>query len=291
MEPELEELPDNRVRLTVDVPRAQLEHAVEHAASDLAESVKIPGFRQGKVPMPVLLARVGRERLHSEAVESHIGGWFMNAAARSRIRPVEQPQYDYELPETPAEDWRFTATVSVQPKPEPADWTQLEVPAPAPEVPEELVEHELNVLRSSVAELTPWSSTSSSRARSRSATTSSSSAGDGSSPSSSARSSGCLPARARRCASNAPTTSPGRSRSPSRRSRRRCCRRSTTTWRALRASSTRSTSSAWTSSPTSASSSRRRSRAQCAPLPSTSSSRRPACRRAARSSRPELARC
>jgi trigger factor len=155
MEPQLEELPDNRVRLTVDVPRAQLEHAVEHAASDLAENVKIPGFRQGKVPMPVLLARVGRERLHSEAVESHIGGWFMNAAARSRIRPVEQPQYDYELPETPDEDWRFTATVSVQPKPEPADWTQLEVPAPEAEVPREIVEHELNVLRSSVAELTP----------------------------------------------------------------------------------------------------------------------------------------
>ena len=155
MEPQLEELPDNRVRLTVDVPKAQLEHAVEHAASDLAESVKIPGFRQGKVPMPVLLARVGRERLHSEAVESHIGGWFMNAAARSRIRPVEQPQYDYELPQTPDEDWRFIATVSVQPKPEPADWTQLEVPAPEAEVPEEIVEHELNVLRSSVAELTP----------------------------------------------------------------------------------------------------------------------------------------
>ena len=141
MEPQLEELPDNRVRLTVDVSKAQLEHAVEHAASDLAESVKIPGFRQGKVPMPVLLARVGRERLHSEAVESHIGGWFMNAAARSRIRPVEQPQYDYELPQTPDEDWRFTATVSVQPKPEPADWTQLEVPAPEAEVPEEIVEH------------------------------------------------------------------------------------------------------------------------------------------------------
>jgi trigger factor len=44
--------------------------------------------------------------------------------------------------------------VSVQPKPEPADWTQLDVPAPEADVPEELVEHELNVLRSSVAELT-----------------------------------------------------------------------------------------------------------------------------------------
>ena len=155
MEAQVEELADNRVRLTVDVPRAQMEHAFEHAASDLAESVKIPGFRKGKVPMPVLLARVGRDRLHSEAVESHIGSWFMTAAARSRIRPVEQPEYEYELPEDPEQDWRFTATVSVQPLPEPADWTQLEVPAPDAEVPEDFIEHELNVLRSSVAELTP----------------------------------------------------------------------------------------------------------------------------------------
>jgi trigger factor len=155
VEAQVEELADNRVRLTVDVPRAHVQHAVEHAASDLAETAKIPGFRKGKVPLQVLLARIGKERIHSEAVESHIGGWFMSAAARSRIRPVEQPQYEYDLPSTPDEDWRFTATVSVQPKLEPADWTQLEVGAPDVEVPEDLIEHELNVLRSSVAELVP----------------------------------------------------------------------------------------------------------------------------------------
>jgi trigger factor len=155
METQVEEVAENRVRLTVDVPREHVEHAVEHAASDLAQSVKIPGFRKGKVPMQVLLARVGKQRLYAEAVESHIGGWFMNAAARERIRPVEQPQYDYELPDSADDGWRFTATVSVQPKPEPADWTQLEVPAPEVEVPEELIDHELDVLRSSIAELAP----------------------------------------------------------------------------------------------------------------------------------------
>ena len=155
MEAQVEELADNRVRLTVDVPRAHVQHAVEHAAEDLAASARIPGFRKGKVPRQVLLARVGKERLHSEAVESHIGGWFMSAAARSRIRPVEQPEYEYDLPATDDEDWRFTATVSVQPKPEPADWTQIEVGAPDVEVPEDFIEHELNVLRSSVAELVP----------------------------------------------------------------------------------------------------------------------------------------
>ena len=155
MQTQVEELADNKVRLTVEVPRHDVEHAVEHAASDLAESLKIPGFRKGKVPMPVLLARVGRERLYAEAVESHIGSWFMNAAANSRIHPVERPEYDYELPASPAEDWRFSATVAVQPKPQVPDWTKLEVPMPDADVPADLIEHELNVLRSSVAELAP----------------------------------------------------------------------------------------------------------------------------------------
>jgi trigger factor len=152
---QVEELGENKVRLTVDVPSSHLQHAVEHAASDLAGSVKIPGFRKGKIPMPVLLARVGKERLYAEAVDSHIGGWFMSAASRSRVRPVEAPEYGFDLPTSSDEDWRFTATVAVQPKPEPADWTQLEVPTPTAEVPADLVEHELNVLRSTIAELVP----------------------------------------------------------------------------------------------------------------------------------------
>ena len=155
MTTQVEELPDNKVRLTVDVPGADVHHAVEHAASDLAASVKIPGFRKGKVPMPVLVSRIGKERLYAEAIESHISGWFWNAAARTRIRPVEQPELDYELPASEDQDWRFTATVSVLPKPEVADWTTLEVPYAEPEVPEDLVEHELEVLRSTIAELAP----------------------------------------------------------------------------------------------------------------------------------------
>jgi trigger factor len=152
---QVEELPDNKVRLTVDVPKADVHHAVEHAASDLAESVKIPGFRKGKVPMPVLVSRIGKERLYTEAIESHIAGWYGNAIARSRIRPAEQPELDYELPASDNEDWRFTATVSVLPKPVVADWKLLQVPYAEPTVPEDYVEHELNVLRSTVAELSP----------------------------------------------------------------------------------------------------------------------------------------
>jgi trigger factor len=152
---QVEELPENRVRLTVQVPSHDVHHAIEHAASDLAQSVKIPGFRKGKVPQQVLVQKVGRERLMTEAIESHIGGWFWNAAARSRVRPVAQPEYDFELPGSDAEDWHFTATFPVQAMPDLPDWKTLEVGAIEPEVPEELVQQELDALRATVAELVP----------------------------------------------------------------------------------------------------------------------------------------
>jgi trigger factor len=152
---QVEELPENRVRLTVQVPSHDVHHAVEHAASDLAKSAKIPGFRKGKVPRRVLVQKLGRERVMAEAVDSHIGGWFWNAAAKSRLRPVEQPEYDFELPESEDQDWQFTATVAVQEKPEVADWKTLEVGAYEPELPEGLVDRELDAIRSTVAELVP----------------------------------------------------------------------------------------------------------------------------------------
>jgi trigger factor len=154
-QPVIEQISQDRVRLTVDVPAHDVHHAVEHAASDLAQSVRIPGFRRGKVPRPVLVKRLGKERLFSEAVSSHIGGWFWNAAARARVNPVAQPEYDYELPTREDEDWRFSATVEVQPKPEPADWSTLEVPKYEAEVPEDAVQAELQAVQTTVPELVP----------------------------------------------------------------------------------------------------------------------------------------
>ena len=155
MKTKVEELPDSRVRLEVEVPSADVKHAVEHASSDLAETAKIPGFRKGKVPREVLMARLGRDRVFTEAVESHIGGWFLNAAATTRIRPVAQPELTYDVPTSDDQTFNFTAEVPVQQLPEVADWSNLEVPAAEPEVPTELVDQELEALRASVAELVP----------------------------------------------------------------------------------------------------------------------------------------
>ena len=151
----VEELPENKVRLTVDVTSDDVKHAVEHAASDLSESVKIPGFRKGKVPMQVLVSRIGKERLYSEAVQSHIEGWYRNALVGMRIRPVARPEYEYQLPENSDQGFSFTATVDVQPKVEVVDWKGLEVPYAGVDVPPELVDQQIEVLRFAVAELAP----------------------------------------------------------------------------------------------------------------------------------------
>jgi trigger factor len=155
MAAQVEELSENKVKLTVDVPAHDVHHALEHAATDLAATVRIPGFRKGKVPMPLLVQRVGKERLYAEAVDSHIGGWFWNAAVTARVNPIAQPEYDYDLPTSDKEDWSFSATVEVQPKPEPADWTKLEVPKVEAEVPEEAVQAELETLQRIAAEIVP----------------------------------------------------------------------------------------------------------------------------------------
>src|SRR5262249_42689802 len=84
-----------------------------------------------------------------------IGGWFRNALAGTRIRPVAQPEYEYELPETSDGAFSFTATVDVQPKVEVSDWTKLEVPRPDVEVPPEVIDEQVEALRFAVAELAP----------------------------------------------------------------------------------------------------------------------------------------
>ena len=98
MEAQLEQLDGDRARLTVEVPAGEVQHAVEHATHDLADRVKVPGFRPGTCPQQVLLSRIGKQRIYAEAIESHISSWFWSAARTNRLRPTEQPDYTYDLP-------------------------------------------------------------------------------------------------------------------------------------------------------------------------------------------------
>jgi trigger factor len=155
MKTQVEELPESKVRLAVEVPEADVKHAYEHAASDLAGSIRVPGFRKGHVPAQVVMARVGRAAVWEEAVRSHIDTWFWNAATDSGIRPISTPEVEYDGLPGDDDTFHFTAIVAVLPEPELGDWTTLEVPGAEPEVPEELVADELEALRTSVADLVP----------------------------------------------------------------------------------------------------------------------------------------
>ncbi len=155
MKTKVEELADSKVRLEVEVPEAAVDHAFEHAARDLAEGMRVPGFRKGKVPYAVVAARVGKEALSEEAVRSHIEGWFWDAAIRAGLRPVGGPEVNWELAPERGRSFTFVATVPVAPPPQVADWKTLEVPAGETEVPAHVVDAELERLRESQAELVP----------------------------------------------------------------------------------------------------------------------------------------
>src|SRR5829696_5026135 len=149
----VEELPESRVRLDVEVPEEDVAHAFEHAATDMAESLRLPGFRKGKAPVPVVVARVGREAVWQEALRGHLDSWFWSAAETSGVRPVASPEVEFDGLPDDGGTFKFSATVAVMPKPEVADWTTLEVPFAEAEVPSEIVDAELDRLRETVTEV------------------------------------------------------------------------------------------------------------------------------------------
>ena len=61
------ELPESRVRVDVRVPAGELQQRVEHKARQLGKDLKLPGFRRGKVPAPLVIQRVGRPAVLEEA--------------------------------------------------------------------------------------------------------------------------------------------------------------------------------------------------------------------------------
>ncbi len=65
--------------MTIEVPEDRVEKQMRQTARKLAREVNIPGFRKGKVPYPVLLKRLGRDALRTEAVEDMLQSVFTEA--------------------------------------------------------------------------------------------------------------------------------------------------------------------------------------------------------------------
>ena len=147
------ELPDSRVRLQVQVPPSELEGRLERKAHQLGRELKLPGFRRGKVPAPLVIQRIGREAVLEEAVRDTLSSWYSDAIETAGIVPVGDPQVALgDLPPQ-GEALEFSIEIGVLPKAELGEYEGLEVARLEPEVGEEQIQQEIEAMRERLARL------------------------------------------------------------------------------------------------------------------------------------------
>jgi trigger factor len=149
----LTELGESRVRLQVQVPAQEVEGRLERKAQQLGRELKLPGFRRGKVPAPLVIQRIGREVVLEEAVRDTLSSWYSDAIAKAGIVPVGDPQLDLgELPPR-GEALEFSIEIGVLPKAQLGDYKGLEVARREPEVEDRQIEQEVDAMRERLARL------------------------------------------------------------------------------------------------------------------------------------------
>jgi trigger factor len=147
------ELPESRVRVEAEVPATEVDKRIKQTASALGRQMRIPGFRKGKVPPPVIIQRMGREVVLDETVRESLGRWYVEAVDDAGIVTVGDPELDLgDLPGE-GEPLKFTIEIGVRPKATLGDYTGLEVGKRDADVPDETVERELEALREQMAKL------------------------------------------------------------------------------------------------------------------------------------------
>lgn len=147
------ELPESRVRVLVEVPPNEVEVRLERKARQLGREMRIPGFRRGKVPAPLVIQKVGREVVLEEAVRDTLGNWYSDAIDTAGIVPVGDPKLD--LSDLPAEGGalEFSIEIGVLPTAKLGDYKGLEVGRREAIVEDEAIEQEIDGLRERLARL------------------------------------------------------------------------------------------------------------------------------------------
>ena len=141
------ELPESRVRVEAEVPADEVEKRVAQAARQLGRNLRVPGFRAGKAPPPIIIKRIGREAVLDEAVRDSIAGWYSAAIDAAAIVPVGEPALDLgELPRQ-GQPLTFSIEIGVRPGATLGDYKGLEVGRREPEADDEAVAAELERLR------------------------------------------------------------------------------------------------------------------------------------------------
>ena len=126
MKTDVEELSPTRVRLSVEVPFDELKPSLDKAYREVGRQVRIPGFRPGRVPPPVIDRRVGRDVVLNQAVNDVMPELYAKAVADGDVYALGQP----EVAITSLDDGKeltFTVEVDIRPRFELPDLSGLAV--------------------------------------------------------------------------------------------------------------------------------------------------------------------
>ncbi len=145
MQVSIETLEGLERRMTVQIPSAQVDEAVEKKLKDLSKTVRIDGFRPGKVPLKVVQQKFGghvRQEVIGDVIESS----YQEALIQEKVRPAGMPSIDSVSSEE-KQDMSFTATFEVYPEIEQLDFESIEVEKPMVEITDKDFDEMLQKLR------------------------------------------------------------------------------------------------------------------------------------------------
>jgi trigger factor len=149
---DVEELSPTRVRLTIEVPFAELKPNLDQAYREVARQVRIPGFRPGRVPPRVIDQRIGRSAVLEQAVNEAVPQLYGKALAEHDVFALGQPSVEITRLDD-GQELAFTAEVDVRPKFEIPDINGMPVTVDDAEVGPDQVEEYIGSLRERFASL------------------------------------------------------------------------------------------------------------------------------------------
>ncbi|MEI6558438.1 MAG: trigger factor [Rhodospirillaceae bacterium] len=112
----------------------EIDAKVQAKLLELSRTVKLPGFRPGKVPAKVLAQRYGASVVQ-DVVEHEVGEGARRATTERGLRPAVAPNFDVP-PYVEGQDLEFTLGIEVLPDIEPGDFGTIELERPVAEVDE-----------------------------------------------------------------------------------------------------------------------------------------------------------
>jgi trigger factor len=147
------ELPESRARVDVTVSPQELERRMGETAKRLSQNMRVPGFRKGKVPPPVVIRQLGREVVLDETVRGQLGSWYVDAVEQAGLHTVGDPDLDLDDLPAQGEPLAFHFEIGVRPPATLGEYKGVEVGKREPVADAERVDAELEQLRERMARL------------------------------------------------------------------------------------------------------------------------------------------